>query len=79
MPDVRRVSTGQAAEEGVSKRKPLIEGDWIVKLKCTVVKQLFVNGTKEQAEEDPYACDVQDEMELEQVDWELLDIEANKF
>lgn len=57
----------------------VIPGDWIVKVKCTVVKQLVVSGcTKDEAYDDPYDYEIEDEMELEQIDFEVLDVEPNR-
>lgn len=50
---------------------------WIVKMTCTVTKQVICDGcTQEEAEENPFDF-ASDEVELEQIDWEVLDVRPN--
>lgn len=47
---------------------------YIVKMECKVIKQLTVEcETIEQAEDEPWDH-VVDEMETDQIDWEVLDV-----
>lgn len=49
--------------------------EWIVKVECRVIKQIICSDcTEEQAEESPFDY-ATDEMEVEQIDWRVLDVE----
>lgn len=51
---------------------------WIVRLKCTVYKDVVCeNCTEDQAEEHPYEF-ATDETETDQIDWEVLSVEPNQ-
>jgi hypothetical protein len=53
------------------------KGSWVVKVECTVVKELICNNcTKEQVEDDPWAFCI-DERELEVPDWEVQSVTEN--
>lgn len=48
---------------------------FLVKMECKVIKQLTVEcETEEQAEENPWDY-VVDEVEIDQADWEVLDVQ----
>lgn len=54
-------------------------GDWIVRMRCGVVKEVNCdNCTEEQARTDPWEYVVGDETEIEQYDWEVMSIEPNE-
>lgn len=47
---------------------------FLVKMECVVIKQVTCEcETEEEAEENPWDHSV-DEVEIEQVDWEVLDV-----
>ena len=50
---------------------------WIVKVKCEVVKQVICEDcTEEEAWDDPFEH-ATDEMEIDQIDWETIDVHKN--
>lgn len=50
---------------------------WIVTMVCTVRKQVICEDcTEEQAVEAPFDF-AEDEVELEQIDWEVLEVKPN--
>lgn len=49
--------------------------NWILRLKCEVTKEIECEDcTEEQARADPWEHAVGDEIEIEQIDWEVIDI-----
>lgn len=52
---------------------------WIVTMRCTVTKEVIVTEcTEEQAKENPYDCEVIEERETDQSDFDVLSVEENK-
>lgn len=52
-------------------------GSWIVRMKCTVIKDVVCDGcTEEQAESNPYDYSIE-ENEIEQTDYEVLSVKPN--
>jgi hypothetical protein len=50
---------------------------FVVKMKCTVIKEVICDDcTEEQATEQPWEHATQ-EQELEQTEWEVLDVKEN--
>jgi hypothetical protein len=47
---------------------------WIVKAKCTVIKEFVCDGTKEEAEN---LKNIVDERDIEMPDWDIQSIEEN--
>lgn len=55
------------------------KGSWIVRMKCVVIKEYFIDGcTERQAKEDPFDHDIVDEYEIEQIDWDVQSVEPNE-
>jgi hypothetical protein len=53
------------------------KGSWLVRVRCTVVKEVVsANCTEEEAITDPWDH-AEDERELEQVDWEVEGVTPN--
>lgn len=54
--------------------------NWYAKVQCTVIKQVHLSEcTEEEASDENGMWDfADDEVEVEQVDWELLDLEEEK-
>lgn len=53
------------------------KGNWIVKMKCVVEKDVFVSDcTREEAENNPWDY-AENENETSQVDWEVISVEEN--
>ena len=53
------------------------KGKWIVRCKCQIVKDVYVeNCTKEQARNEPFEFSV-DEQEVDIRDWEVQSVEPN--
>ena len=54
------------------------KGNWIVKTRCTVIKEVYVNHcTEEEAREHPFEEHYGGETELEMIDWEVDSVEPN--
>jgi len=52
--------------------------NWIVTMKCTVLKVVVLQDcTEGQAQDNPWDYAI-DENEVEQIDWEIIDIEPNR-
>lgn len=52
--------------------------DWIVRMKCEVVKDVMVTGcTEEEARNDPWQY-AADEVEIEQPNWEVQSVKPNE-
>lgn len=67
-----------SAPQGLSKARREQKGDWVVRLRATVVKEVAVkNCTREQAEKDPWEHAEGDEVEVCQEDYEVLSVEPN--
>lgn len=54
--------------------------NWNAKIKCTVIKQVHLSDcSEEEANDEEKLWDFSDdEIEIEQVDWELIDLEEDK-
>ena len=52
--------------------------NWIVRMKCEVIKDVYVGPcTREQAETEPYSHALGED-EVDQRDWEVLKVEPNE-
>ena len=55
------------------------ERDWIVRMRCTVTKEVVVGDcTEEQAGFDPFAHNPRGEVEISMSDWEVLSVEPHE-
>ena len=53
------------------------KGKWFVILRCTIIKQVHCEDcTEEEAAEEPFER-ADDEMEVEQVDWEVIEVKKD--
>jgi hypothetical protein len=58
-------------------KRPVVK-DWTVKMRCVVIKEVYCpNCTEDDARNSPWDM-AQDENEIEQTDWEVLDVKENK-
>lgn len=56
---------------------PMKNGNWIVRVKATVLKDIFVvNATEEAARTEPFEH-AESEEEVEQQDYEVIDVQPN--
>ena len=54
------------------------KGSWIVRMKCVVLKDVYVaDCTEDEARNNPFDQDVEDEIEVEQTDWDVQSVEPN--
>lgn len=52
--------------------------NWIVRMRCVVIKEVCVDGCSEsEAEHNPWNY-AHEEIEVDQVDWEVLSVKENK-
>lgn len=59
--------------------KPKKKRSWIVRLRCVVVKEITCEDcTEDQARDDPWEHVDGDELEIEQVDWEVKSVKENE-
>lgn len=71
---LRAVDQDGIEQRDMKKKK----GSWIVRVKCTVLKNVYVsNCTEEQARIVPFEH-ADDELELEQIDWEVKQVIENE-
>lgn len=62
------------------RKKPELKS-YLVRMKCTVVKEVVVEGeglTEERAREDPFGDFHVDTSEVEMTDWKVLSVKENK-
>ncbi len=72
----RATATQEVVWEEVMSNKPKITS-WIVKMKCTVTKEVICDScTEQEATDEPFSHSV-DERETGMEDWEVTDIEPN--
>lgn len=54
------------------------KGNWTVKVRCVVVKEVYCEDcTEEEAETEPFLHSL-DELEIDMVDWEVDSIKENR-
>lgn len=62
---------------GPAKKKPVV-GNWIVRMRCEVVKEIYcADCTEEQARSNTFDY-ADDEIEIEQTDYTVLSVNPNE-
>jgi hypothetical protein len=62
----------------MAKDKKKDKKNWIVRVKCEVYKDVFVdNCTEEEARDNPFGEHYDTEVEVDMPDWEVIDVNEN--
>jgi hypothetical protein len=77
--DICEAQAARAEGEGGQMSKTPEKKDWIVTVRCVIVKSVTVEDcTEEEAREHPFAEHCTGEQEIEMPDWEVTKVEEAK-